>query len=253
MTALSVVFPCYNEAERLPATLEAYLGHLPRAAGEVEVLVVDDGSTDATPSVAAAVAGGDPRLRLVRTGPNRGKGFAVRTGMLAAEGDRVVFTDADGAYAPGEAERVVAALAEAPVAIGARRPDEASGGLTRLVASQACNLAVRGLLGLPFRDTQCGLKAFRRDAARAVFSRARLDGFAFDAEVLVLARRLGLTVAEVPVRAEPRAGSKVRVLADGRRMVAQLWAVRRSAAEDARGAAEDAGGAAAAPLTQASR
>jgi glycosyltransferase involved in cell wall biosynthesis len=254
VTGLTIVLPCYQEAERLPTALERYLAHFSARVQDVEVLVVDDGSTDATPSVVAAVAGGDPRLRLHRTGPNRGKGFAVRTGMLAAAGDRVVFTDADGAYAPAEAERVVAALADAPVAIGARRPDEATGGLTRLVASQACNLAVRGLLGLPFRDSQCGLKAFRRDAARAVFGRARLDGFAFDAEVLVLARRLGLAVAEVPVRAQPRAGSKVRVLADGRHMVAQLWAIRRSeAGDDGRGAAEDAGGAAAPPLTQASR
>jgi glycosyltransferase involved in cell wall biosynthesis len=176
MTALSVVFPCYNEAERLPATLQAYLAHLPRAAGEVEVLVVDDGSTDGTLVVAAAVAAGDPRLRLIRTGPNRGKGFAVRTGMLAAQGDRVVFTDADGAYAPGEADRVAGALADTPVAIGTRDPHENSDGVARRVASQACGLAVRGLLGLPFRDTQCGLKGFRRDAAQAVFSRARMDG-----------------------------------------------------------------------------
>jgi hypothetical protein len=168
MTALSVVFPCYNEAERLPATLQAYLAHLSRAAGEVEVLVVDDGSTDGTLVAAAAVAGGDPRLRLIRTGPNRGKGFAVRTGMLAAQ------------------------------------------------------------------------------AAQAVFSRARLDGFAFDAEALVLARRLGLEVAEVPVRAQRRAGSKVRVLADGRRMLAQVRAIRRSQAEEA-------GDAAPAGLAQASR
>jgi dolichyl-phosphate beta-glucosyltransferase len=237
MTALSVVFPCYNEAERLPATLQAYLAHLSRAAGEVEVLVVDDGSTDGTLAAAAAVAAGDPRLRLIRTGPNRGKGFAVRTGMLAARGDRVVFTDADGAYAPGEADRVAGALADAPVAIGIRGPDEDSDGVARRVASRACSLAMRGLLGLPFHDTQCGLKGFRRDAAQAVFSRARLDGFAFDAEALVLAGRLGLAVAEVPVRAQRRAGSKVRVLTDGRRMLAQVWAIRRSQAEEARDAA----------------
>jgi dolichyl-phosphate beta-glucosyltransferase len=246
MTALSVVFPCYNEAERLPATLQAYLAHLPRAASEVEVLVVDDGSTDGTLVVAAAVAAGDPRLRLIRTGPNRGKGFAVRTGMLAAQGDRVVFTDADGAYAPGEADRVAGALADTPVAIGTRDPHENSDGVARRVASQACSLAVQGLLGLPFRDTQCGLKGFRRDAAQAVFSRARLDGFAFDVEALVLARRLGLAVAEVPVRAQRRAGSKVRMLADGQRMLAQVWAVRRTQAEEARDAAP-------AGLTQPSR
>jgi len=229
MTVLSVVIPCYNEAERLPATLGAYLAHLSRAPGEVEVLVVDDGSTDATLAVADAAAGGDPRVRVIRTQPNRGKGFAVRTGMLAAEGDRVVFTDADGSYGPEQVDRVVSALAGDPVAIGTRDPDAATAGVTRRVASLVFNLAMRGLLGLPFRDTQCGLKGFRRDAARAVFSRARLDGFAFDAEALLLAGRLGLAVAEVPVRAQQRPGSKVRVLADGRRMLAQLWAIRRVA------------------------
>ena len=232
MTALTVVLPCFNEAERLPATLEAYLAHLSRAPGEVEVLVVDDGSTDATLVVADAAAGGDPRVRVIRTGPNRGKGFAVRVGMLAAEGDRVVFTDADGSYGPGEVDRVARALADAPVAIGTRDPDAAAGSVTRRVASQVFNRAIRVLLGLPFRDTQCGLKGFRRDAAQAVFSRARLDGFAFDAEALVLAGRLGLAVAEVPVRAQERAGSKVRVLADGRRMLAQLWRMRRAAGID---------------------
>jgi dolichyl-phosphate beta-glucosyltransferase len=227
MTALSVIFPCYNEAERLPATLEAYLAHLSRAPGEVEVLVVDDGSTDATVAVADAAAGEDPRVRVIRTGPNRGKGFAVRVGMLAAAGDRVVFTDADGAYEPGEVDRVARALAQAPVAIGTRDPSAASGTLTRRLASRVFNRAMRVLLGLPFRDTQCGLKGFRRDAARAVFSQARLDGFAFDAEALVLARRLGLAVAEVPVRAQQRAGSKVRLIVDAQRMLAQAWAIRR--------------------------
>jgi dolichyl-phosphate beta-glucosyltransferase len=232
MTALSVVIPCYNEAERLPATLAVYLAHLSRAAGEVEVLIVDDGSTDATLAVADAAAGGDARVRVIRTQPNRGKGFAVRTGMLAAEGDRVVFTDADGSYGPGELDRVTRALADAPVAIGRRDPDDAAGSVIRRVASLVFNLAMRVLLGLPFRDTQCGLKGFRRDAARAVFSRARLDGFAFDAEALVLAGRLGLAVAEVPVRAQQRPGGTVRVLADGRRMLAQLWRIRRAAGSD---------------------
>jgi glycosyltransferase involved in cell wall biosynthesis len=236
MTALTVIFPCYNEAGRLPATLEAYLAHLSSAPGEVEVLVVDDGSTDATAVVAEAAAGGDPRVRVIRTGPNRGKGFAVRAGMLAADGDRVVFTDADGSYGPGEVDRVARALAGAPVAIGMREAGAGTGGLTRRVASRVFNRAMRVLLGLPFRDTQCGLKGFRRDAARAVFGRARLDGFAFDAEALVLARRLRLAVAEVPVRAQERAGSKVRVIADGWRMLAQLWAVRRVATQRPAGA-----------------
>ena len=157
---------------------------------------------------------------------NRGKGFAVRTGMLAAAGERLVFTDADGAYGPGELERAVQALAAAPVAIGTRGPDS-DVPLARQVASRAFNHALHLLSDLPFADTQCGLKAFRRDAAHQLFGRARVNGFAFDVELLLLARQLGLPVAEVPVRARACWGSRVRVLADGRRMLGEVWSVRR--------------------------
>jgi glycosyltransferase involved in cell wall biosynthesis len=226
--ALTVVLPCFNEAQRLPATLEAYLRQLSRLPGEVEVLVVDDGSTDATRAVAEAVAAADPRVRVLAHRPNRGKGFAVRAGMLAGRGDRIVFTDADGSYGPGDLRRVVEALTEAPVAIGART-EAATGPLIRQAASRGFNLAIRGLLDLPFRDTQSGLKGFRRAAAHAIFSRTRLDGFAFDAEVLFLARRLGLEIAQVSVQAKECEGSKVRVAVDAQRMLREVWAVRRLA------------------------
>ena len=189
--ALTVVLPCYNEAERLPGTLQALLAHLSAAPGEVEVLVVDDGSTDATVSVAAAVA--DRRVRVLSYRPNRGKGFAVRTGMLAARGELVVFTDADGSYRPSDLDRIVAALARAPVAIGSRAGD-AGGSVARRAASRVFNLAIRGAVGLPFGDTQSGLKGFQRAAAQQIFGQARVDGFAFDVEVLWLARQLGLEV-----------------------------------------------------------
>ena len=183
-TALTVVLPCYNEAERLPGTLRAYLRQLSWAPGEVEVLVVDDGSTDATRAVAEAVAATGPRVRVLGHRPNRGKGFAVRAGMLAGRGDLVVFADADGSYGPGDLQRVVEALAEAPVAI---------------------------------------------------FSRTRLDGFAFDVEVLFLAGRLGLEVAQVGVQARECEGSKVRVAVDAPRMLRDVLAVRRLAASGAYG------------------
>jgi dolichyl-phosphate beta-glucosyltransferase len=232
MTRLSIIFPAYNEAERLPSTLETYLAQLPHTPGEVEVLVVDDGSTDATLMVAKAAADADPRVRVIRIWPNHGKGFAVRTAMLAAEGEIVVFTDADGSYGLGQLENVVRALAEAPVAIGMRPADAATGSLVRRTASRVFNRFMRSLLDLPYRDTQYGLKGFRRQAAQAIFSRSQLDGFAFDAEALMLARRLGLAVAEVPVQAQERDGSKVHVLLDARRMLGELWAIRRSAGTD---------------------
>jgi glycosyltransferase involved in cell wall biosynthesis len=226
-TALTLILPCYNEAERLPQTLTAYLAQLSRQPGEVEVLVVDDGSTDQTFAVAQAIAAQDDRVRIIRSQPNHGKGFGVRTGMLQATGELLVFTDADGSYGPGEVARVTAALAEAPVAIGSRPAGWATGPPARRLASRLFNWAIRALLGLPFGDTQCGLKGFRRHAALEVFGRARLDGFAFDAEVLFLARRLGLAVTEIPVRAQERDGSKVQLAVDALAMLGDVLRVRR--------------------------
>ena len=226
-TALSLVFPCYNEAERLPQTLAAYLAHLSRRPGEVEVLVVDDGSTDQTLAVAQAIAARDERVRVIGSQPNRGKGHGVRTGMLQARGELIVFTDADGSYGPGEVVRVKAALADAPVAIGSRPAGWATGPPTRRFASRLFNRAIQALLGLPYRDTQCGLKGFRRQAALELFGRAQLDGFAFDVEILFVARRLGLAVSEVPVRAEVRDGSKVQLAVDALGMLSDVLRVRR--------------------------
>lgn len=231
---LSVVFPCLDEADRLPGTLATYLGHYPPDRTGVEVVVVDDGSTDDTAAVAEAIAATDRRVRVLRTARNRGKGHAVRAGIRAALGELVVFTDADGSYGPEEVDRVVAALDEAPVAIGARHRTQAGAGpLPRRLAGWVFNLAMRRLLPLDFHDTQCGLKGFRREAAAAIFGRARVDGYAFDVEALLLARRLGLKVAEVPVRLSRRDGSRVRFVADALRMLADVWAVRRAAARGA--------------------
>jgi dolichyl-phosphate beta-glucosyltransferase len=226
-TVLSLVLPCYNEAERLPQTLAAYLAELPRQPGAVELLVVDDGSTDQTLAVAQAIAARDDRVRVIRSQPNRGKGYGVRTGVLQANGALIVFTDADGSYGPGEVARVVAALAHAPVAIGSRPAGWATGPPARRLASRLFNRAIRALLGLPFGDTQCGVKGFRRQVAGELFGRARLDGFAFDVELLFLARRLGLAVSEVPVRAEVRDGSKVQLVVDALGMLRDVLRVRR--------------------------
>jgi dolichyl-phosphate beta-glucosyltransferase len=233
-SSVSIVLPCLDEAERLPATLAAFLDRYPPERAEVELLIVDDGSSDGTTAVADAAAARDPRIRVLRTLRNHGKGYAVRTGMLAALGELVVFTDADGSYGPAQVDRIVQALGGAPVAIGARLgADTGRGPLLRRLASRVFNRVMRLVLGLPFHDTQCGLKGFRRDAAAAVFGRARLDGFAFDAEALLLTRRLDLEVVEVPVRAEERPGSKVHLLGDALRMLVDVWRVRRAAAAGA--------------------
>jgi dolichyl-phosphate beta-glucosyltransferase len=169
----------------------------------------------------------DGRVRVLSYRPNRGKGFAVRTGMLAAQGERIVFTDADGSYSPSDLDRILAALAQAPVAIGTRTGGT-SGPVARRAASRVFNLAIRGALGLPFGDTQSGLKGFQRAAAQQIFRQARVDGFAFDVEVLWLARQLRLEVAEVHVQALERQGSKVQMVADALEMLGQVWAVRQA-------------------------
>jgi len=242
---LSIVFPCLDEADRLPGTLATYLAHYPpdppEGSGEphggspvgreVELVVVDDGSTDRTAAVAEAVAATDERVRVLRSDRNHGKGHAVRAGIGEARGELVVFTDADGSYGPEEVDRVVEALAKAPVAIGARRRTRAGAGpLPRRLAGWVFNLAMRLLLPVSFHDTQCGVKGFRREAAAAIFRRATVDGYAFDVEVLLLARRLELRVVEVEVKLTRHEGSRVRVAADARRMLAEVWAVRRAAA-----------------------
>jgi glycosyltransferase involved in cell wall biosynthesis len=210
---LSIVLPCLDEAERLPGTLAAYLAHFPPSLAEVELVVVDDGSSDGTTAIADQIAAADPRVRVVRTTRNH---------------------DADGSYGPEQLELVVAALARAPVAIGARLGSDADpGSPLRRLASRVFNRVMRLLLGLPFSDTQCGLKGFRRDAAEAVFGRARVDGFAFDAEALLVARHLAIEVVEVPVRAEERQGSKVRLGGDALAMLSDVWKVRRAAARGA--------------------
>lgn len=250
--ALSIVFPCFNEAGRLPGTLERYLARFPEDPATVEFVIVDDGSTDSTATVAEKTAAGDPRVRVLRSEPNHGKGFAVRTGMLSAEGNLVVFTDADGSYGPEQVEHLVRALSRAPIAIGSRAgarptpertpgPQPAAeetglplprgvGPAVRHAASRVFNTAIRLAIDLPFHDTQCGLKGFHREAARDLFGRSRLDRFAFDAEILFLARRLGYEVVEVPVQASDRDGSKVRLAIDALRMLAEVWSVRRAAA-----------------------
>ena len=170
--------------------------------------MVDDGSTDGTSAIADQIAAADPRIRVVRTPRNHGKGYAVRVGVQAAQGELVVFTDADGSYGPDQLERGGGGARPGPGGRGPPRRPARAGLLLRRLASPVFNRVMRLLLGLPFSDTQCGLKGFRRVLLPAVFRRARVDGFAFRRRgALLVARRLGLEVVEVPVTAQERQGS----------------------------------------------
>lgn len=201
---LSIVVPAFNEETRLPASLgavSAYLAARP-SAPRVEVLVVDDGSSDTTASRAEDAGrrhGLD--LRVLRLPKNRGKGFAVRTGCLEAAGRHVLVSDADFSTPIYEWEKL--ASANVPVAIGSRAVDESlvkeHQSLGRRTMGKLFNRVVRLLLLPGIRDTQCGFKLFTRTAAREIFSRATIDRFAYDVEALLLARRLGYEIVEVPV------------------------------------------------------
>lgn len=209
--SLSIVIPAYNEETRLAATLERIAECLAHHAPPfAEILVVDDGSRDRTAQVAARF----PGVRVLRNPGNRGKGYSVRHGMLEARGEWTLFTDADLSTPLEELEKLWAAVREgAEVAIGSRALDRTLIGVhqprLREASGRVFNLFMRLATGLPFHDTQCGFKLFRSSAARMIFARQLLDGFGFDVEVLFIARRLGYRVAEVPVRWNDVAGTKV--------------------------------------------
>ena len=228
---LTVVFPAYDEERRLEPTLREAAAHFRAAGRPVELIAVDDGSRDGTSRLVARLAAEIPELRLIRLPANRGKGYAVRTGVVNARGRRVLFADADGATPMAEVARLDAALdAGADVAIGSRALSgegvRVRARLHRRMMGRAFHLLV-GLLTVPgFRDTQCGFKLFRAAAAHDLFSRMRMDGFSFDVELLLMARMRGYRVDEVPVNWEHRPGSRVNLVTDSLRMAADLLAIR---------------------------
>jgi dolichyl-phosphate beta-glucosyltransferase len=225
---LSLVIPAYNEAERLEDTMREVLAW---AEGrDVEIVVVDDGSSDATPRLLEAIARDDTRVRPIRLTENLGKGAAVAAGVLAARGDFVAFFDADLAYPLDQLDALVAPLREgADVAIGARdlhAENTTRYGAVRRVATAVFNGLVTATLGLRVRDTQCGFKAFRRSAGRALFSAVTIRGFGFDVEMLFLAARWGLSIARVPVRMRRHGSSSVRIVHDSVEMAGDLLRIR---------------------------
>lgn len=225
---LSVVVPSFREDNigRTVRRLRAELADVARGGG-IEIVVVDDGSGDDTADLAAA-AGAD---QVVRLPVNRGKGGAVRAGVLAARGRVIAFTDADLSYAPAHLVRLVDQVETGwDVVVGNRyHPDSLTLAPTsrlRLLGSRAINALTRLVLIGRYPDTQCGLKAFRAEAARSIFGRARLDGFAFDVEVLHLVERLGWSITDVPVEVENSARSTVNVGRDAIRLVRDLFLIR---------------------------
>jgi dolichyl-phosphate beta-glucosyltransferase len=230
---LSIIIPSYNEELRLPATLDRIAAYLQTYAGTAEVLVVDDGSKDRTAAVAESHSGKIPSLRVISNGVNRGKGFSVRRGMQEARGRVALFTDADLSAPIEEAGKLIHALETNDVAIGSRAMDRslisAHESLFREFAGIVFNKIVRLILWLPFVDTQCGFKAFRRESCGILFEQQRIERFGFDPELLYLARHHGLRTVEIPVRWGHSPATKVSMLRDSIRMFIDVFTIRWNA------------------------
>ena len=232
---VSVVIPAYNEARRIGPSLQQVWDYLQAryGAGGFEIIVVDDGSRDSTVTVVEQFRDHAPELRLIRFPQNQGKGAAVRAGMLAATAEAVLFSDADLSTPIEEIEGALKLLEKgSDVVIGSR----ALAGSRILVRQHRLresmgrlfNRLIRGLLPIPFRDTQCGFKLFRREAAHAVFQRVCTDGFAFDVEAVLIALQLGYRVCEMPVRWINDPESRVTLLRHPAQMLVDLWRIRRA-------------------------
>ncbi len=229
---LSIVVPAYNEEARIGATLKRMLAYFDEQPYPYEILVVSDGSTDRTHEVVEQIAENRPELRLIVCTPNRGKGHVVRVGMLAATGERVLFSDADLATPIEEVEKLFIALdAGCDIAIGSRDTVGSQllrrQSLIREMGGRLFNNLVQIMAVPGIHDTQCGFKLFTRRAAQDIFRRCQIDHFAFDVEVLFLARKLfSFRIAEIPVRWMHMEGSKVRFFRDAIRMLKTLFRIR---------------------------
>ena len=231
MATHSLIFPAYNEGARLAPTLDTVLKYVSEREWKAEIIVVDDGSTDRTADIVREYSSRNPIVRLVQNPGNRGKGYSVRNGMLSAQGDVLLFSDADLSSPISEAPKLFAAIENgADLAIGSRwlnaEVQTQRQSLLRQLAGRIYNLLLRVILGLDYRDTQCGFKAFTRPAARLIFSAQKIERWGFDPELLFLAKLYRLRVAEVPVEWGHVGDSKINPLLDGVRMFRELLSIR---------------------------
>jgi glycosyltransferase involved in cell wall biosynthesis len=228
---LSIVIPAYNESARIEATLDRVMSCVAERGWDAEVLVVDDGSKDNTVAIVENWMRVHPRLHLIRNPGNRGKGYSVRNGLLQAAGDIVLFSDADLSSPMEEAERLMSAIADgADVAIGSRWMDRTRQTihqpLYRQFFGRCFNWITRTVMGLPFKDTQCGFKAFRRPVAQVIFRLQTIERWGFDPEILFIARKLKYIIREVPVTWGHDERSRISYLKDGMKMLEEMAIIR---------------------------
>ena len=227
----SIILPAYNESARIAATLDKILAHTEQRGWSLEVIVVDDGSNDDTADIVRQYARQHAVMRLLENPGNRGKGYSVRNGMLHAKGKILLFSDADLSSPIEEADQLFAAITEgADIAIGSRWVDPRlqirRQPLYRRLFGRIFNLALRVILGLQFKDTQCGFKAFTRRSAQAIFPLQKIERWGFDPELLYLAKKFGFVVRELPVAWSHREGTRIHPLRDGIRMFGELLRIR---------------------------
>jgi len=228
----SIIVPAYNEAERIGASLEHMLDYIAASRWSAEIIVVNDGSSDNTAAVVQDFARRNPVVRILENPGNRGKGYSVRNGMMNASGQVLLFTDADLSSPIEEAEKLFSLIesGDADVAIGSRylrsELQTRKQPIHRRVMGRGFNVALKTILGLSYVDTQCGFKAFNRKAVTMIFPNMKIERWGFDPEILFLAKRYGLRVAEVPVSWAHDHRSKINPLRDGTRMLGELLRVR---------------------------
>jgi glycosyltransferase involved in cell wall biosynthesis len=227
----SIVIPAYNEGTRLGASLEKVLSYVHAQKWDAEVIVVNDGSRDNTADIVRSFAEKDPTLKLLDNPGNYGKGYSVRNGMLQAQGRVILFSDADLSSPIEEAPKLLDALDDgADIAIGSRwlraETQTQRQPLHRQLFGRIFNLMLRASLGLQFKDTQCGFKAFKRAAAQAIFPLQKIERWGFDPEILFLARKLGFKVQEIPVAWGHSGGTRINPLVDGVKMFQEMLRVR---------------------------
>lgn len=227
----SIVVPAYNESTRIEHALDRILSCVEQQSWDAEVLVVDDGSTDDTAAIVKRWMETHPRLHLIQNPGNRGKGYSVRNGLLQAAGEIVMFTDADLSAPMEEAERLFTAIRNgSDVAIGSRWLDRARQTihqpLYRQFFGRCFNWITRTVMGLPFKDTQCGFKAFRRPVAQIIFRLQTIERWGFDPEILFIAQKLGYEIREVPVTWGHDERSRLSYLKDGMKMLEDMAVIR---------------------------
>jgi dolichyl-phosphate beta-glucosyltransferase len=227
----SIVIPAYNESERIQGSLEKIVAFLAEQNLTAEVLVVNDGSRDDTAQVVRQFAARFPYIRLIENPGNRGKGYSVRNGMLQATGDVILFSDADLSAPITEAPKLFSEVANgADVAFGSRwlvaKMQTERQSIMRQVAGRMYNILMRIVLGLKYKDTQCGFKAFNRTAVETIFTRQHIERWGFDVELLFLARKFNLKIVEVPVAWAHDDRSKINPLMDGIKMFGEMLSIR---------------------------